>query len=50
MSQSHRSRAYSTRATVALKVCLGKVPNADVCKTANWNLVHVPSIPLRCRA
>lgn len=40
MSQSHCSHADPTRATVALKTCLGRVPNTDVCKTANWNLVH----------
>lgn len=34
MSQSHFSGADPTRATVALKACLGKVPTADVCKTA----------------
>lgn len=50
MSQSHCSHADPTRATVALKARLGKVPNADVCRTANGNLVRVPSILLRCRA
>lgn len=32
------------------RLCLGKVPTADVCETANWNLVRVPCVRLRCSA